>query len=194
MLSLSMQVTLHSSWSLVRPATENVRCLAAFLGVIAPRSRVLYEWHWAQLSARDVGPFFRLSIGMLYYINPLPSRALRISFDLCSPNFMADSDYDIFREQLAIDCPSYGHALWKPSPRKQDRPVQVGDVGFIRNGKFHSLFNVLCPAEGQSNVPDCYEQLCPKFSDHISNSSFGSSHYSSAGISVEPEPDFHASR
>ena len=106
---------------------------------------------------------------------------------------MADSDYDVSREQLATKYSSYGHALREPSPRKQDRPVQVGDVGFIRNGRFHSLFNVLRPAEGQSNVPDCYEQLCPKFSDHINNGSLGSSHYSSAR-SVEPEPDFHASR
>ena len=103
---------------------------------------------------------------------------------------MADSDYDISREQLAIKYPSYGH----PSPWKQDRPVQVGDVGFIRNGRFHNLFNVLRPAEGQSNVPDCFEQLCPKFSGHLSNSSLGSSHYSSTGMNVESEPDFHASR
>ena len=104
------------------------------------------------------------------------------------------ADYDIFREQLAIKYPSYGHALWEPSPWKPDKPVQVGDVGFIRNGRFHSLFNALRPAEGQPNVPEHYEQLSPNFSDHISNGSLSSNHYCSPGISVEPEPDFHASR
>jgi hypothetical protein len=53
------------------------------------------------------------------------------------------ADYDIFREQLAIKYPSYGHALWEPSPRRPDRPVQVGDVGFIRRGKFH-VFSTPC--------------------------------------------------
>ena len=65
----------------------------------------------------------------------------------------SESDYDIFREQLAIKYFSYGHALalWEPSPWKQDRPVQVGNVGFIRNGRLYSLFNALRPSEGQSN-------------------------------------------
>ena len=103
------------------------------------------------------------------------------------------ADYDVFREQLAIKYPSYGHALWQPSPWKPDRPVEVGDVSFIRNGRFHSLFNVLRPAEGQPNVPEYHEQLCPEVSDHISSSSLSSSHYCSAGIGV-PEQDFHASR
>ncbi|KAH9994873.1 ankyrin repeat-containing domain protein [Russula vinacea] len=53
------------------------------------------------------------------------------------------ADYDIFREQLAIKYPSYGHALWEPSPRRPDRPVQVGDVGFIRRGKF-TVFSTPC--------------------------------------------------
>jgi hypothetical protein len=104
------------------------------------------------------------------------------------------ADYDIFREQLAIKYPAYGHALWEPSPWQADRPVEVGDVGFIRNGKFHGLFNALRCAEEQPNVPEYYEQLVPRFSDHISKGSLSSNHYCSAGIIVEPEPDFHASR
>jgi hypothetical protein len=104
------------------------------------------------------------------------------------------ADYDIFREQLAIKYPAYGHALWEPSPWQPDRPVEVGDVGFIRNGKFHSLFNALRFAEEQPNVPDYHEQLVPRLSDHISKGSLSSNHYCSAGIIVEPEPDFYASR
>jgi hypothetical protein len=104
------------------------------------------------------------------------------------------ADYDIYREQLAMKYPAYGHALWEPSPWKPDRPVEVGDVGFIRNGKFHCLFNALRSAEDQSNVPEYYEQLFPKSSDHISKSTLSSNHYCSAGIAVESEPDFYASR
>jgi hypothetical protein len=104
--------------------------------------------------------------------------------------------YDIFREQLAIKYPAFGHALWEPSPWKPDGPraVEVGDVGFIRDGRFHCLFNALRSAEEQSNVPEDYEKLVLKFSYHTSKGSLSSNHYCSAGISVEPEPDCRASR
>ena len=101
--------------------------------------------------------------------------------------------YDIFREQLAIKYPEYGRALWEPSPSNPDSPVKIGDVGFICNGRFIRLFNALRSAEDQSNVPEYHEKLVPRFSDHILNGSLDSDHYCSAGIRVEPEPDFQAS-
>jgi hypothetical protein len=104
------------------------------------------------------------------------------------------ADYDIFREQLSIKYSTYGHALWEPSPAKPNSPVNVGDVGFIRSGKFHRLFNVLLSAEDQSYVPEHYEQLVPKFSDHISKGTLSANHYCSDGICVELEPNFLASR
>jgi hypothetical protein len=104
------------------------------------------------------------------------------------------ANFEIFREQLAIKYPADGHALWEQRPWPSDRPVEVGAVGFIRNGRFHSLFNALDPAEGQSDVPEHYEQLVPKFSNHITESPLSSNHYCSAGISVEPESEYHASR
>ncbi|KAI9440445.1 hypothetical protein H4582DRAFT_1463515 [Lactarius indigo] len=71
--------------------------------------------------------------------------------------------YDTFRDQLAIAHPAFGHALWEPDPREQYPPVEVGDVGFIRQGKFHRLFNALLPANHQSHqrfgVPEHYEPL-----------------------------------
>ena len=97
------------------------------------------------------------------------------------------ADYDIYREQLSINYASYGHALWQPSPSNPDNPVGIGDVGFIRNGKFHRLFNTLISAEDQPNVPEHYEQLVPNFADHISEDTLSSYHYCSDGISVEPE-------
>ena len=121
---------------------------------------------------------------------------LRVSFDL-DLRSLTMADYDIFRDQLAIKYSAYGHALWEPSSWKLDslnKSVEVGDVGFIRNGRFHSLFNALHPAEEQSKVPEHYEQLSLELSDHISRGTLSSNHYCSAGIIVEPEPDFHASR
>ena len=105
------------------------------------------------------------------------------------------ADYDIFREQLAITYPSYGHALWQPSPRYPDKPVQVGDVGFIRKGKFRRLFNALLPENDPSHecgVPEYHEPLVPNLSNHLEIDSLGHNHYCSAGVSVDPDPGYHS--
>ena len=105
------------------------------------------------------------------------------------------ADCDIFREQLAIKYPLYGHALWEPKPRFPDKPVQVGDVGFIRNGKFHRLFNALLPADDPSQergVPEYHEPLVPNLSDHLDSGSLDRNHYCSGGVCVEPDPGYHA--
>jgi hypothetical protein len=44
--------------------------------------------------------------------------------------------YDIFRRHLLNLIPAYGHALWDPSPGNLYPPVAIGDVGYIREGKF----------------------------------------------------------
>ena len=101
------------------------------------------------------------------------------------------ADHNIFREQLAFRFPTYGYALWDPSPRETGRPVEIGDVGYIRGGKFHCLFNALCPESEQSGVPQGCQQLVPKSSDHISQSVLNAGHYCSAGVRVVPElPQF----
>ena len=105
------------------------------------------------------------------------------------------ADYDIFREQLAIKYPSYGHALWEPSPRKPDRPVQVGDVGFIRKGKFHRFFNALLPADDPSHelgLPEHYEPVVPTMLDHIDSGFLGRGSYCSPGVTVEPDLGYHS--
>ena len=103
------------------------------------------------------------------------------------------ADYDIFRDQLGARFPTYGHALWDPSPRNPDRPVKVGDVGFIRRGKFHCLFNTLCPKGEQSDVPEGYQQLVPRSLDHITRGSLNCGHYCSVGVGVESGLDIHSS-
>jgi hypothetical protein len=105
------------------------------------------------------------------------------------------ADYEIFREQLAIKYPSYGHALWRPSPKNPDRPVQIGDVGFISRGKFHRLFNALLPADDPSHdlgVPEYHKPLVPSLSDHFDTDYLDRNNYCSAGVTVEPDPGYNA--
>ncbi|KAI0299169.1 hypothetical protein BC826DRAFT_62290 [Russula brevipes] len=106
--------------------------------------------------------------------------------------------YDIFREQLAIKYPTNGHALWEPSPRSGHDRVEVGDVGFMREGKFYRLFNALLSADHPSHrrlgVPEYHEVLVPSLPDHIDTSILSRNHYCSAGITMETEPDFRASK
>ena len=71
-------------------------------------------------------------------------------------------DYDIYREELAIRYPAYGHALWEPNPGGRYTSVEIGDVGFIRHGYFRRLFNILLPADHpshQDGVPQHHEPL-----------------------------------
>ena len=67
--------------------------------------------------------------------------------------------------------PAYGHALWEPDPGNLYPAVEIGDVGYIREGKFHRLFNVLLPAQHQSHedfgVPEYHEQLPLNINRHI---------------------------
>ena len=102
--------------------------------------------------------------------------------------------YDVFRRgQLAIKYPAYGHTLREPSPSRLCGPVEVGDVGFIRGGKFHRLFNALLSADHpshRSGVPECHEPLIPKLPGHVIYGTLSPSHYYSDGIDITAlEPD-----
>jgi hypothetical protein len=100
---------------------------------------------------------------------------------------MAHSHTDIYREQLGTTYPPLGHALWEPTP------VDVGDVGCIRNGKFLRLFNALRSRSHPSNqrfgVPDYHEPLIPRVSDHLDRGILKRNHYTSAGVKVAGGPD-----
>jgi len=95
--------------------------------------------------------------------------------------------YDIFRGHLASKFPAYGHALWEPSPSILCEPVEVGDVGLIRGGRFHRLFSALLSADHpshKSGVPEYHEPLIPKSSDHIIYGTLSPSHYYSNGVDM----------
>ena len=95
--------------------------------------------------------------------------------------------YDIFRDQLGIKYPAFGHALWEPNPGLYS-PVEVGDVGFIREGKFHRLFNALLPADHPSHqrfgVPEHYEPLRPSVAIHIDSGMLSPNDFRSYGVST----------
>lgn len=94
---------------------------------------------------------------------------------------------DIYREQLGFRYPLLGHAIWEPTS------VDVGDVGFIRDGKFLRLFSSLHPKDHPSNlrfgVPDYHEPLIPRVSDHLDKGILKHGHYSSSGVQVADETE-----
>jgi hypothetical protein len=99
--------------------------------------------------------------------------------------------YDTFREQLAIRYPALGHALWEPSPDGGRGPVEIGDVGYIRQGKFHRLFNALLSTDHPSHrgvrLPEHHEPLIPQISDHIDRGTLQLDHYCSEGVTMESD-------
>lgn len=103
--------------------------------------------------------------------------------------------YDVFREQLALKYRALGHALWEPSPTNPDRPVLVGDVGFIRAGRFHSLFNALRPPDQSDylGVPEYYEPLIPSYQNHIVTGTLYPNNYCSDGVNIEQVPIYDSS-
>jgi hypothetical protein len=96
--------------------------------------------------------------------------------------------FDTYRQELGKAYPGFGYALWEPSPGEQNRPVEVGDVGFIREGQFHRLFNALLPADHESHqrfgVPENYEPLCPAVTDHINRRILTPNTFHTRGVTV----------
>ncbi|KAH9960654.1 hypothetical protein BC827DRAFT_383715 [Russula dissimulans] len=109
---------------------------------------------------------------------------------------MSQLPCDTFRETLAIRYPHCGHALWDPSPEGLYDAVAVGDVGFIREGYFHRLFNILLPEDHPSHlnsgVPENYQPLRPSLSSHIRKSTDGTDDFCSRYVTISRGPDIHA--
>lgn len=67
--------------------------------------------------------------------------------------------YEVYASQLIHL--GYGHPLWNPEPAESD-PVEIGDVGFVSEGRFHRLFNAIRSKDHPMNlrgVPDGFVQL-----------------------------------
>ena len=108
-----------------------------------------------------------------------------------------------FREELAIQYPTLGRALWVPDPGRLYDAVQVGDVGFIRHGYFTCLFNALLPRDRPSHhpteldprhgYPDYIQPLQPRNSNHIRRSIDPRSDFRSKNVTiVSREPNIDA--
>lgn len=68
--------------------------------------------------------------------------------------------YDIYSDQLREL--RRGQALYYPEPSPEDGPVQIGDVGYTKQGAFCRLFNVSKPANDLAQilgVPEGFEPL-----------------------------------
>ena len=93
--------------------------------------------------------------------------------------------YDIFREELATKYSLYGHALWEPSPGGHYTTVEIGDVGFIREGRFHRLFNILLSGDDpshQDGVPQHHEPLVLRTRSPIDTSTLWPNDLRSNGV------------
>ena len=92
--------------------------------------------------------------------------------------------YNTFRDQLVIAHPAFGYALWEPDPGGLYPPVAIGDVGYIREGKFHRLFNALLPGDHPShqNVPDDHEPLRLIMSNHVDRGILHPNQFCSSGV------------
>ena len=77
----------------------------------------------------------------------------------------------VYQDQLAT--PSYGIALWNANPPKEiyDK-VSIGDIGYLHEGSFIRMFNVMLPWSHESNRtlgrPEPYESLdCGPFANTL---------------------------
>ena len=122
---------------------------------------------------------------MIYDYGRVPLAGSQLSMD----------DSRTFREELAIQHPTLGRALWDPDPGGLYNAVQVGDVGFIRQGYFYCLFNALPPRDDRpsDHPPDYLRRLQPRTPNHIRTSRDHRKDFRSKNVTkVSREPNIYA--
>ena len=102
--------------------------------------------------------------------------------------------YEIYREQLT---PLYhGHALWDPDPANVYEKVSIGDVGYVREGHFVRMFNVLLDWNHRLNRTFCQPESYPRLDWgpflNIRQSRFSGGDYHSHFVTSQEGSDFHA--
>lgn len=99
------------------------------------------------------------------------------------------SPCDVYQEQLRSL--GHGHPIWKPDPADLYQQVSVGDVGYVREGYFVRIFNVLLPSDDPSNrllgEPEPYPPLDLGPFGNIRHSSFPRGYYHSRFVTPIPE-------
>jgi hypothetical protein len=109
-----------------------------------------------------------------------------------------DPPFNVYREQLSSL--SYGLALWNPNPptirhsvhldpQVIYRKVSIADVGYLHEGSFVRMFNVMLPRYHPRNATLCYPGFNqPLDFDLLANtkkSYFDRVEHYSRGVSVE---------
>jgi hypothetical protein len=73
----------------------------------------------------------------------------------------SDPPFTVYRDQLSAR--SHGLALWNPDPLNLYDKVSIGDVGYLYEGMFIRMFNVMLPWDHPSNelvgYPEAYNPL-----------------------------------
>jgi hypothetical protein len=94
---------------------------------------------------------------------------------------------DVFREQLASLF--YGCALWVPDPAPLYQQVSIGDVGYVRDGYFVRMFNVLLEWDDPRNrtfcLPEEYTRLDMGPFVNVRKSKFSKGPYYSRQVTTE---------
>jgi hypothetical protein len=107
-----------------------------------------------------------------------PTSTLSVS----SPMPAVEPHFNVYRDQLTAL--SQGLALWNPSPPKKIyNNVSIGDVGYLQEGTFIRMFNVMLPWDHPSNRtighPEPYESLdCGPFTNTLGADFDKVGHYS----------------
>jgi hypothetical protein len=115
-------------------------------------------------------------LGVHWYLNqdpnvsfPFTASSHPIYFFIFHPPMLHDF-HEMYRREIERRHPDFGYPLWQPDPG-EDKPVAVGDVGFIHLGRFHRLFNILLgkddPSHRKFGVPEDHERFLPSTPDHI---------------------------
>ena len=71
--------------------------------------------------------------------------------------------WDIYAEQLISL--GYGHPQWFPEPCPDAGEIRIGDVGYLRKGRFFRIFNAMLsandPINTRNGVPQSFEMFEP---------------------------------
>ena len=92
--------------------------------------------------------------------------------------------FTVYRDQLSQL--SHGLALWNPDPPKNIyNNVSVGDVGYVHEGTFIRMFNVMLPWSDPLPQPEPYTPLDLGPFINIRERRFAGGEYYSRSVTVE---------
>jgi hypothetical protein len=165
------------------------RELSSFRG---PRLRVYLRRRRSPSTANDGSGCIGLAENEAAILTPATNncddisvkRATPTSTRFCSSLMPVDPHppFNVYRDQ--ITALSQGLALWNPNPPKRIyNNVSIGDVGYLHEGTFIRMFNVMLPWDDPSNrtlgVPEFYEPLdCGPFTNTLEGAFDKVDHYS----------------